>query len=75
MSNKTVWRLREDWTYDDYSLNIRLYVLAGNQAVADRLTAVCRDLFQQEPDLRPQPGDNSAFRETFGKRVPKGVTA
>ena len=67
-TKKTVWRRPEEWTHDDYSLNTRLYLLAGEQSVADALTAQCRARFNREPDLTPQSDDGLYYRETFGEK-------
>jgi hypothetical protein len=72
MSNEIIWKRREDWDYEDYSLNIRLYRMAGNQSVVDKLTEQCREKFSKEPDLKPRFDDRVYFRET-GLRKPRSA--
>jgi hypothetical protein len=62
MGKEIVWAPREDWDYATYSLNTRLYQMAGNQGIVDGLTQECREKFGQEPDLRPRFDDGLYFR-------------
>jgi hypothetical protein len=57
-----VWATRDEWDYAAYSLNTRLYVMAGNQQIVDGLSKECRDKFGKEPDLRPRIDDMMYFR-------------
>jgi hypothetical protein len=67
------WAPRSEWDHATYSLNVRLYQMAGQIQVAEGLAAECRQKWGKEPDIRPDPEDEVYFRNA-GLRRPRKPT-